>query len=89
MNEYIFDVNFKRGRIKSNLNELVQNDYNSTKLNFTFDKEGRILFKMLYPDRTQYVDEIKNNTLIFGPGILNQEGVMVWFCMLRLNSADP
>ena len=74
MNEYNFEVNFKRGRIKSNLKELVQNDYNSTKLNFTFDKEGRILFKMLYPDRTQYVDEIKNNTLIFGPGILNQEG---------------
>ena len=74
MNEYNINVDFIKGRISTNLRNLVQNDYNSTKLNFTFDKEGRVLFKMLYPDGTQYVDEVKNNILIFGPGILNQEG---------------
>lgn len=74
MNEYNIKVDFTKGKIFTNLKELVQNDYNSTKLNFTFDKEGRVLFKLLYPDRTQYVDEIQNNELVFGPGILNQEG---------------
>ena len=74
MNEYNVKVNFEKGQIITNLKKLVQNDYNSTKLNFTFDKEGRVLFKLLYPDGTQYVDEIQNNELVFGPGILNQEG---------------
>lgn len=74
MNEYNVKVNFEKGQILTNLKKLVQNDYNSTKLNFTFDKEGRVLFKLLYPDGTQYVDEIQNNELVFGPGILNQEG---------------
>lgn len=74
MNEYNIKVNFEKGQILTNLKKLVQNDYNSTKLNFTFDKEGRVLFKLLYPDGTQYVDEIQNNELVFGPGILNQDG---------------
>lgn len=74
MNEYNIKVNFVKGQILTNLKKLVQNDYNTTKLNFTFDKEGRVLFKMLYPDGTQYVDEIQNNELIFGKGVLNQEG---------------
>lgn len=74
MNEYNIKVDFTKGKIFTNLKKLVQNDYNSTKLNFTFDKEGRVLFKLLYPDGTQYVDEIVNNELVFGPGILNQEG---------------
>jgi len=74
MNEYNVKVNFEKGQIITNLKKLVQNDYNSTKLNFTFDKEGRVLFKMSYPDGTQYVDEIENNELIFGKGVLNQEG---------------
>ena len=74
MNEYNINVDFAKGRISTNLRKLVQNDYNTTKLNFTFDKEGRVLFKMLYPDGTQYVDEIQNNELVFGKGVLNQEG---------------
>lgn len=74
MNEYNIKVDFTKGKIFTNLKKLVQNDYNSTKLNFTFDKEGRVLFKLLYPDGTQYVDEIQNNELVFGAGILNQEG---------------
>lgn len=74
MNEYKFDVNFEKGRILTDLRKLVQNDYNSTKINFTFDKEGRVLFKVLYPDKSVYVTQIENDELIFGPGILNQEG---------------
>ena len=74
MNEYNVKVNFKKGMIQTNLNKLVQNDYNSTKLNFTFDKEGRVLFKLLRPDNSQYVDEIQNNELVFGPGILSKDG---------------
>ena len=74
MNEYNFNVKFEKGRISSNLKKLVQNDYNSTKINFTFDREGRKLFKMLYPDGTPYIIQIDNNELIFGPGVLSQDG---------------
>lgn len=74
MNEYNFNVKFEKGRISSNLKKLVQNDYNSTKINFTFDKEGRKLFKMLYPDGTAYITQIDNDELIFGPGVLSQDG---------------
>lgn len=74
MNEYNFNVKFEKGRISSNLKKLVQNDYNSTKINFTFDKEGRKLFKMLYPDGSAYIAQIDNNELIFGPGVLSQDG---------------
>lgn len=75
MNEYNFNVKFEKGRISSNLKKLVQNDYNSTKINFTFDKEGRKLFKMLYPDGTAYITQIDNDELIFGPGVLSQDGI--------------
>lgn len=74
MKEYKIKVLFDVEQIITDLKELVQNDYNTTKLNFTFDKEGRVLFKMSYPDGTQYVDEIENNELVFGKGVLNQEG---------------
>lgn len=74
MKEYKIKILFDVEQIITDLKELVQNDYNTTKLNFTFDKEGRVLFKMSYPDGTQYVDDIKNNELIFGKGVLNQEG---------------
>ncbi len=74
MNEYNFNVKFEKGRISSNLKKLVQNDYNSTKINFTFDREGRNLFKMLYPDGSAYITQIDNNELIFGPGVLSQDG---------------
>lgn len=74
MNEYNFNVKFEKGRISSNLKKLVQNDYNSTKINFTFDKKGRKLFKMLYPDGTSYITQIDNDELLFGPGVLSQDG---------------
>ena len=74
MNEYNFNVKFEKGRISSNLKKLVQNDYNSTKINFTFDKEGRKLFKMLYPDGTAYITQIDNDELLFGVGVLSQDG---------------
>ena len=75
MNEYNVKVNFEKKKIITTLGELVQNDYNSIKLNFTFDKiESRVLFKLKYPDDTEYVDEIVNNELVFGEGILNQSG---------------
>ena len=74
MNEYNFNVKFEKGRISSNLKKLVQNDYNSTKINFTFDKDGRKLFKMLYPNGAPYITQINNNELIFGRGVLSQDG---------------
>lgn len=75
MNEYNFNVNFETGKIKTSLKKLVQNDYNSTKLNFTFDKEGRVVFKMLYPDGgTTYIAEVDNNELILEAGTLSHEG---------------
>lgn len=74
MNEYNFNVKFEKGRISTNLKKLVQNDYNSTKINFTFDKDGRKVFKMLLPDGTPYVTDIENDELIFGEGVLSQDG---------------
>lgn len=74
MNEYNFNVKFEKGRISSNLKRLVQNDYNSTKINFTFDREGRKIFKMLYPDGSTYITQIDNDELMFGPGVLSQDG---------------
>lgn len=74
MNEYNFNIKFEKGRISSNLKKLVQNDYNSTKINFTFDKEGRKLFKMLYPDGSTYITQIDNDELLFGVGVLSQDG---------------
>ena len=75
MIEYDVKIYFEEKRIFSRLDKLVQNDYNSTKLNFSFDKTGsRVLFKLKYPDNTEYVDEIENNVLVFKPGILNQSG---------------
>ena len=76
MNEYYMNVNFAKGTIDTNLNKLVQNDYNSTKINFTFDKEGIIQFKMLFPDlTTAYIDEIQNNEIILSEGLLSQNGI--------------
>ena len=75
MNEYKINVCFENNKIITTLGELVQNDYNSTKLKFAFDKNGsRFLFKLKYPDNTVYVDEIVNNELILGAGVLNQSG---------------
>lgn len=75
MKEYNIKVNFKDGTIDSDFMELVENDYNSTKLNFKFDTKERVVLKMLYPDKTiAYVNDITNNEYIFEPGLLSQDG---------------
>lgn len=76
MKDYNVNVNFQDGSIESNFMELVQNDYNTTTLNFKFDTDNRVVFKMLYPDNeTEYVVDIEDNQLILGPGILSQDGL--------------
>lgn len=76
MKEYNVDVLFKDGYILNMPKELVSNDFNSTKLNLTFDIEGRVFFKMLFPDKETFiVDEVKDNTIIFKEGYLSQEGI--------------
>ena len=76
MNEYEITVNFGTGVADNKLLQLVQNDYNSTKLKFIFDDSGdRVLFKMLFPDgKDKYVAEVENEEVILGPGLLSQEG---------------
>lgn len=75
MKNYTINVSFQNGNIDSNFMELVQNDYNSTKLNFIFDTDDRVVMKMLYPDNTtQYITQINNNELLLGPGVLSQDG---------------
>lgn len=74
MNTYNFDVNFTTGRIYGPDLLLVVNDNNSTTFKFTFDQEGRYVFKLLYPDNTIYVQDIINGELALTKGILNQEG---------------
>lgn len=74
MNTYNFDVNFTTGRIYGPDLLLVVNDHNSTTFKFTFDQEGRYVFKLLYPDNTIYVQDIVDGELVLTKGILNQEG---------------
>ena len=50
MNIYSFDVSFSTGVISSPYFTLVVNDHNSTTFKFTFDQDGRHVFKLLYPD---------------------------------------
>ena len=75
MKNYNINVNFSAGTIESDLIELVQNDYNSTILNFKFDTTNRVVIKMLYPDKTiAYVNTVEDNMVILEPGLLSQEG---------------
>lgn len=74
MNIYSFDVSFSTGVISSPYFTLVVNDHNSTTFKFTFDQDGRHVFKLLYPDNTYYVQDIINDELILGKGVLNQNG---------------
>lgn len=74
MNTYNFDVNFATGRIYGPDLLLVVNDHNSTTFKFTFNQEGRYVFKLLYPDNTIYVQDIINRELVLTKGVLNQEG---------------
>lgn len=75
MKEYDVKVNFQDGSIDTDFMELVQNDYNSTKLNFKFDVDDRVVLKMLYPDNTiACVSDVVDNEFIVGPGLLSQDG---------------
>lgn len=74
MKEYRMNVLFEKGEIGTDLYDLVQYDYNSAKIIFTFDKEGTKEFKILFPDKTYYIDEIINDEIILKEGLLNQVG---------------
>ena len=75
MNEYDIKVYFEKNKIYTNLDVLVQHDYNSTKLNFTFDKEGRVLFKLKAPNGDNILNtQVVNNEIILEPGVLSQVG---------------
>lgn len=75
MNEYNINVNFKEGSIDTDFIGLVQNDYNSTLLNFKFDTTDRVVIKILYPDgETAYIDDVINNKVLLSEGMLSQEG---------------
>ncbi len=76
IDEYKIDVIFDDKDIRTNLRKLVQNDYNSTKLNFTFDRTAdRVLFKLIAPSgEIALISEIVDNSLLLGPGVLAEEG---------------
>ena len=76
MKEYDVKVSFNKGNISNMPKKLVQNDYNLIKLNLTFDIVGRVVFKLLYPDREKFiVDEVIDSNIIFKEGYLSQEGL--------------
>ena len=76
MKEYDVSVLFDKGYVLNMPKKLVQNDYNLIKLNLTFDIDGRVVFKLLYPDREKFiVDEVEDNSIIFKEGYLSQEGI--------------
>lgn len=75
MKEYDVSVLFNKGYVLNMPKKLVQNDYNLIKLNLTFDIDGRVVFKLLYPDREKFiVDEVEDNSIVFKEGYLSQEG---------------
>ncbi len=79
MKEYNFEVSFKDGGIysKERLNELVQNDYNSLKLNFEFKDlySNKILFKMIDSSENLLVSRfLKENSIILEAGELKTTG---------------
>ena len=79
MKEYNFEVSFKDGGIysKSRLNELVQNDYNSIKLNFEFKDlySNKILFKMIDSSENLLVSRfLEENSIILEAGELKATG---------------
>lgn len=75
MKEYNINVNFKEGSIDTDFIGLVQNDYNSTLLDFKFDTTDRVVIKILYPDgETAYIDDVTDNRVLLSEGMLSQEG---------------
>lgn len=75
MKKYNVNVNFISKRIYPENIDLVQNDYNSTIMNFLFDVEATsYLFKLMLPDGTEWIKDIKDNKLIIEKGVLAQKG---------------
>lgn len=79
MKEYNFEISFKDGGIysKERLNELVQNDYNSIKLNFEFKDlySNKILFKMIDSSENLLVSRfLEDNSIILEAGELKATG---------------
>ena len=75
MKEYTIIVNFEENEIDTEFSKLVQNDYNSIKLNFEFDKEyDKALFEMKYPSGNTCQLLIKDNSIIIPKGYLNEIG---------------
>ena len=79
MKEYNFEISFKDGGIysKERLNELVQNDYNSIKLNFEFKDlySNKILFKMIDSSGILLVSRfLEDNSIILEAGELKTTG---------------
>lgn len=67
MQEYTLGVDFKNKQIYGPTIELVQNDHNSTKLNFNFAETYDNFIKTIeikYPSGKKLIDEIKDNTFI-------------------------
>lgn len=75
MKEYYINVNFEDNTIETDLKELVQNDYNSIKLNFEFDIEyDTAMFELKYPNGDTWQKEIVEGSLIIPKGVLYQTG---------------
>ena len=65
MNIIKLKVNFEKRTIAKEEAILTENDYNSTKIVFEFDKDGRKVFEMNNPSgELVYADTIVNNELI-------------------------
>lgn len=75
MKEYNMTVLFLNKKILPQIVNLVENDYNSTKLNFKFDIEAeKYIFKCVMPNGEPYVAEIENNSILLPKGLLTQKG---------------
>ena len=67
MKEYTLSVDFKTNLIYGEEITLVQNDYNSTKLNFEFDSiydNYTKVFELKYPSGKKWIKEIIDNEVI-------------------------
>ena len=65
MNIIKLKVNFENRTVIKEGIILTENDYNSTKIEFEFDKEGRKVFEMNNPNgELVYANTIENNELI-------------------------
>ena len=67
MKEYTLSVDFKTNLIYGEDITLVQNDYNSTKLNFEFDsiyENYTKVFDLKYPSGKKWIKEIIDNEVI-------------------------